>query len=262
MIKKLVPIFDLIYLLTCRDILSRYKGSVLGFSWSFINPIVMILIYTLVFSYIFKVKIGLENESKLDFAIFLFIGIIIVNFFNETITKSSILFHEYSNLIKKNTFPYETLVFSSVLSCFFHLLINFIVLIFFLIIFKNDFHLFYSLTLILYIPLLIISIGVSLIISALSVYFKDISQITSFTSTLLLFGSPVFYTLNTVPEKFRDFLFYNPLTYIIESSRKIILYNQQIDFLFFLIFLIFSFLFLWLCFFIFNKLKKGFVDAL
>ena len=252
----------LILNLTTRDINSRYKGSILGIVWSFLNPLMMLCIYTFVFSVIFKARWPGGSESRTEFALVLFSGLIIFNLFAECINSSPHLISGNINYVKKIKFPLEILPFVSLGASLFHFVVSFIIwLVFYLLIFGIPSIKILFLTLIL-IPLLFTILGLSWFISSLSVYFKDFNQLVTIFTTVLMFLSPIFYPIEAVPEKFRLIMLLNPVAGTIEQARQILIWNGNFEVFSWLISFTFSFLFSILGFIWFKKIKRGFADVI
>jgi len=129
----------LIWQMTKREVVGRYRGSVLGILWSFLNPVFMLTIYTFVFSVVFKAKWGTGSDSKTEFAIILFAGLIVFNLFSETVARSPSLILSNVNYVKKVVFPLEILPVVSILSSCFHTLVSIGVLILFRLVVGNGF---------------------------------------------------------------------------------------------------------------------------
>lgn len=253
---------QLIYQLTKREISNRYKGSLLGWVWPFANPLLMLIIYTFVFSYVFKAKWGVGDESKTQFAIILFSGIIIHAFFSEVITRASTVVLNNSSLVKKVVFPVEILVIVLAGGAAFHLMTSLAVLLFGYFIFNGYLNLTLIYLPLVLLPLFIFAIGVGWLFSSLGVYLRDLVQFVGFLNTILLFISPVFFSVSSLPEKMRFLVMLNPLTFVIEQFREVVIWGNSPDFLGFIVYYLFS-----ICVFIigyiwFKKTQKGFADVL
>ncbi|WIG81900.1 ABC transporter permease [Photobacterium damselae] len=254
---------SLILSLTKRDIESRYKSSILGLTWSIVFPLFMLIIYTFVFGFVFKSKWNVDgNETSVNYSLIMFTGLIIHSVFSDCIGRSTTLIQSNSNYVKKVIFPLESLCWVSLLSSYFQFLISFVVLLVFSFFEQSGFHLTILLVPILIIPFVILSYSLILIISSLSVYIRDISQITPIVISILLFMSPVFYGINAVPEKYQWLIYINPLTYVIESMRDIVIFGNIFNVEGYAIYLAVSLILYFLASKWFNKLKSGFSDVL
>lgn len=251
----------LIKTLVSREIGQAYKGSFLGIIWSFIYPIFMILIYSFIFIYVFKAKWGETGTSNTEFALMLYSGLIVYNFFTECLNSSPTLITDNPNYVKKILFPLEILPLVRTIRCFVIFLINFFVLLVFSICF---YHLSLDiLTLIgLFFFLFIFVLSLSYFASAIAVYFKDITQIIIICTSVLLFLSPVFYPLSAIPEKLRIFIDINPLSHFMEIFRYALYGTQYQPNMLTLIAFISSLFLMFYGVIFFNKVKRGFADVI
>ncbi|WP_227095089.1 ABC transporter permease [Aeromonas veronii] len=253
---------ELLKALVLRDIKSRYTGSLFGFAWLIINPIVMLAIYTFVFSVVFNARWGVSGSgSKLEFALVLFAGMMIFNLFSEVVSRAPTIILQNSNLVKKVVFPLEILVVASFGSALFNFISSFFVwLLLYFIVYGNMSVTLFLLPLFI-LPCMFFVIGVGLLISALGVYLRDLQQVISLLMTVLLFMSPVFYPITALPEEYRHYLYLNPLTYIVEAFRGIVYFNSFSYYDFFLFFITSIFIVSGgYCFF--NKARRGFSDVI
>lgn len=254
---------ELIYELIKRDIASRYQGSVIGFMWSFINPIIMLSVYTFVFSVVFKARWSVDSTgSKTEFALILFSGLLVYNLFSECLNKSPGLILSNVNYVKKVIFPLEILPFVVLGTAFFHMIISFIVWVAFYFIFFGIPHLTIFLFPIALIPLIFLIIGLSLFLSSLGVYLRDIGQIIILLTTVLMFMSPIFYPIHALPNNFRVIMEINPLTFIIEQVRAVIIFGDNIQWTKWGVWTIISMFVTCLGFAWFQKTRGGFSDVL
>lgn len=254
---------QLIWQMTRRDVAVRYRGSFMGVAWSFFTPMLMLFIYTFVFSVVFKSKWGVSaQESKADFAIILFVGMIVQGIFAEIINRAPGLIISNVNYVKKVVFPLEILPWVALGSALFYSLISVSVLLLAQLIINHSL----VWTIVLYplilLPLIFAVMGLSWLFAALGVYLRDIGQITGILTTVVMFLSPVFYPVSALPVKYQGLLWLNPLTLIIEESRKVLIFGTLPDWnslgiAFLAGLVIASFGFWW-----FQKTRKGFADVL
>jgi lipopolysaccharide transport system permease protein len=253
---------SLIYVLSKREVAGRYKGSNFGILWSFFNPIFMLAIYTLIFSIVFKARWEGAGESKVEFALILFVGLIVFNFFAECISKAPGLILSNANYVKKIVFPLEILAMVTVGSALFHMLISIVVwTIFYVIFFGLPSRTFFLLPVVL-LPLLMTTLGATLFLSSLGVYFRDLSQLVSLVLSALLFLTPIFYPISALPENYERILRFNPISPEIEFMRKILVWGELPDPSDYLLYVMFSILFLFAGFFWFQRTRKGFSDVI
>ncbi len=253
----------LIYQMTKREVIGRYKGSVMGLAWSFFNPILMLTIYTIVFSVIFKSRWGnIGSESKTEFAFILFVGMIIYTLFSETLNSAPGLMQVNINYVKKIVFPLEILPVILFLGKLSHALISFSVLLIGLYIFNGSIYWTTFFLPILLFPLVLVTIGLSWVLASIGVFIKDIGQSIGFVTMILIFLSPVFYPISAIPEEYRWLIMLNPLTFEIEQVRDILIFGRQPNFKMLGVYFAASLAVFQLGYFWFQKTKKGFPDVI
>ena len=246
-----------------REVLGRYRGSTLGLAWSFFYPVVMLGVYTFVFSVVFKARWGTGGEeSKANFAIILFVGMIVHGLFAECVNRAPGLILSNVNYVKKVIFPLEILPWVAMGSALFHAVISLAVLL--IAQFVLNFSLpwtaiFFPLVIL---PLVIATMGFAWVLSATGVYVRDISQMTGIMTTVLLFVSPVFYPVSALPIEYRGWLLLNPLTFVIEEARNVLIWGRVIDWPRWGISVLAGFTIAWVGFWWFQKVRKGFADVL
>lgn len=247
---------EMIFSLVRRDLKGRYKGSALGFLWTFLNPLLQLLIYTFVFS------IVMRNDVK-DYYLFLFVALVPWIFFSSCVAGGASCIWSQKEMVKKIYFPREVLPISFVLSQFVNMCLCFLV-IFGVLIFSGRG---IDLIAILYLPVVLVvefllALGITMITSACTVYFRDLEYILSIITMGWQFLTPVMYSVEIVPKKIQFIFYTNPMTSIIEAYRDI-LYIGKIPRLSSLgiAFLIGSFLFLFGTM-VFEKLQMRFAEEL
>lgn len=206
-----------------RDIAGRYRGSAAGVVWSLLTPMLMLAIYTFVFSVVFQARWGGAEESKVTFAINLFAGLIVHGLLAECLNRAPLLVLQNVNYVKRVVFPLDLLCWMSLGSALFHALISLAVLVVFFALANGHVHPTTPLVVLVWVPLLLLTLGVSWFLAALGVYLRDIAQLTGSITTILLFLSPVFYPATALPEGFRAVLYLNPLTWVIEQTRRVLI---------------------------------------
>nr|WP_279291052.1 ABC transporter permease [Pseudomonas sp. S25] len=212
--------------MTKREVIGRYRGSIMGLAWSFFNPVLMLAVYTFVFSEIFQARWVGQETGKGGFAILLFVGMIVHGLFSECANRSPALIISNSNYVKKVVFPLEILTVVTLGSALFHTLVSLVVLLAAQFLLTQQLQvsaLFFPLILL---PLVIATSGVSWGLSALGVYLRDVGQVIVVLTTVLLFLSPVLYPVAALPAAYQPWLKLNPLTYIIEESRNVLLLGK------------------------------------
>jgi lipopolysaccharide transport system permease protein len=254
---------DLIWQMTRREIAARYRGSIIGLAWSFINPLLMLAVYTFVFSVVFKARWGIDgHESRADFAIILFVGLIVFGLFAETVNRAPGQIVSNANYVKKVVFPLEILSIVSLGSVLFHSMVSLIVLLLAQLIINRAIPWTVVLFPLVLLPLIFTSLGVAWFLAALGVYIRDIGQITTVFTTVLMFLSAIFYPISALPEEYRPWLRLNPLVLIISESRKVLVFGSLPDWSWLGISLLMGLAIAFAGFWWFQKTRKGFADVL
>jgi lipopolysaccharide transport system permease protein len=234
----------------------------MGMLWSFFNPVLMLAVYTLVFSVIFKARWPGGTESKTEFALVLFSGLMVFNLFAECLNKAPTLILGNVNYVKKVIFPLEILPIVSLGAALFHFVISFIVWVTFYLVFFGVPNPTVLLLPVIIVPLMLITMGISWVFASLGVFMKDVGQFIGVITTLLLFLSPIFYPLAALPEEYHPLMQMNPLTNIVEQTRDVMIWGKSIDWLDWALQTVLSALVAWLGFAWFQKTRKGFADVL
>lgn len=213
---------ELWWKLSRREVQGRYRGSMLGWGWSFITPLLMLAVYTFVFSEVFQARWGtLENSGPLVFAINLFAGLIVFNVFAETANQSPSLILSNANLVTKVIFPLEILPAVTVATAAFHAATSLVVLLAFELISQGWVPLTMAWLPLVWLPLLAGCLALSWLLAALGVYLRDLGQVTGVAVNLLMFLSAVFYPLSALPPLWQPVLQLNPLVPVIEQTRRV-----------------------------------------
>lgn len=254
--------WGLIQDLVRRDFVGRYKGSMLGVLWSLFNPLLMLAIYTVVFSVAFKARWGTGEESKVTFAIVLFSGMIVHSFFAECINRAPGLITAHASYVKKVVFPLEILIWMALFSAFLHFLVSFAVLLFFCLITGTVVYPGALLIPLVLLPLVLMVLGFSWIFASLGVYLKDLSQMMAMVSTVALFLTPIFYPIDVLPASYRPFLLWNPITLPVIQLRELMLWGTPVHWGQWAISLIIGLFFCQAGFWWFQKTRKGFADVI
>jgi lipopolysaccharide transport system permease protein len=253
---------SLIHASTKREVLGRYRGSAFGLLWSFFNPLFMLAVYTFVFSEIFKARWSAGSESKTEFALLLYAGLIVFNIFAECINRAPGLILSNVNYVKKVVFPLEILPLVCLLSALYHSLIS---LLAWLMAYMVFYGLPYPST--LYLPLILLPfalfiMGLSWALAALGVFLRDVEQFIGVVVMVFMFLSTIFYPAAALPEHYRHLLFLNPLTPVIEQIRDVLFWGKDPDFELLGIYWLVAAAIAWLGFAWFQKTRKGFADVL
>lgn len=261
--KSLLRHRELILQMTKREVVGRYKGSAMGLAWSVFNPVFMLVVYTFVFSEIFKLRWGgVGDDSKTLFAVVLFVGLIMLNLFSEVLNRAPGLIISNVSYVKKVVFPIEILPVIAMGAALFHSLISLGVLLAAFALFNGYLHWTAVFTPLVLLPLVILSTGFAWVLASLGVFLRDVGQTIALITTLLMFLSPVFYPVTAVPERFRPFIMANPLTFIIEQAREVLIWGHLPNWSGLGIYTLAAAAIAWAGYAWFQKTRKGFADVL
>jgi len=252
---------QLIVQMTKREVVGRYKGSVMGLAWSFFNPVFMLVVYTFVFSVIFKSRWG-GDESRTLFALVLFVGMIVLGLFSEVVNRAPSIILANVNYVKKVVFPIEILPVIAMGAALFHTLVSLSVLLIAFLLFNGFLHWTVIFTPLILLPLVIMTLGISWMLAAIGVFLRDVSQTIGLITTVLMFLSPVFYPVTAVPERFRPFIMANPLTFIIEQAREVVIWGHLPNWIGLGAYTLVATMLAWAGYTLFQKTRKGFADVL
>ena len=210
----------LIASLVARDLKARYRGSVLGFFWSFVNPLLLLLVYTFVFTVVLP---GVRPPELDPFALFMFCGILPWTWFSSSLLESSNVLITGSNLIRKVLFPAEVLPIVTVFAGLAHFCLGLPILAAFLIYYRVP----VVLTDLMWFPVivliqLVLTLGLALLLSALTVHFRDIRDLLTNLLTLWFFATPIIYPMSMVSESMQRYLNLNPFTPIVVSYQEVL----------------------------------------
>jgi len=251
----------LIYQLTRREILGRYRGSWLGLAWSFVTPLLMLTVYTFVFSVIFNARWAGAHAGRLEFALMVFTGMVAFLLCAEVLGRAPALLTQYTSYVKKVVFPLDTLPLVLVGSALFHALAGLAVLLLFVLFSHGLAWPVLALPLAL-LPLVLLLAGLAWMLAALGVYFRDLGQAIGLVLAMLQFLSPVFYPLEAVPAAFRPFMAWSPLTIPVEAMRSVLLRGSWPDMTALLGYWLVALLVACLGHRLFQRLRGGFADVL
>jgi lipopolysaccharide transport system permease protein len=253
---------QLIAQMTKREVIGRYKGSAMGLLWSFLNPLLMLVVYTFVFSVVFKAKWGSGDESKTQFAVVLFAGMIVHALFTDVLNRAPNLILANANYVKKVIFPLEILVAIAAGAALFHALASVAVLLVAFVIFNGYLHWTVIFLPLVITPLLALALGVGWIFASLGVFARDVGQVVGVLTTILMFLSPVFFPVSSLPEAVQPWIMANPLTFIIEQTRAVVVWGQLPDWHGLATYMVCATTVSWLGYAWFQKTRKGFADVL
>jgi lipopolysaccharide transport system permease protein len=254
---------QVIWQLTNREVVGRYKGSFMGLAWSVFHPLFMLCVYTFVFSVIFKARWSIDGaESKVGFAITLFAGMIIHSLFAECVNRAPGLILSNVNYVKKVVFPLEILPIVALVTALFQTLVSLVVLLAALVVINGYLYWTVLLLPVVVLPLAIATLGIAWLLASLGVFARDIGQITGIITTVMMFLAPVFYPISALPKQFQPWIMANPLTFIIEQTRAVLLAGQLPDWQGLILYSLVSGIVAWAGFWWFQKTRKGFADVI
>lgn len=238
-----------------KEIRGKYKNSILGVLWSFLNPLLQLLIYAIIFPLILR-------STQEYYVIFLCVALIPWTFFTSTVSQSSFTIIGNSNIIKKVYFPREILPISIVTSNAVNFIISTIIILIFLMFFGlgiTKYIIFYPFILLIQYILLL---GISFVLSSITVYFRDLEHIIGIILMALFYATPIVYSLDSLPESYKFIMKLNPMSHIIEGYRSIFYYQQMPNLKILTILLVLSTILTILGYLLFKKLQKGFAEEL
>ena len=261
-LSSLAKHLSLVLELAKRDVQGRYRGASFGLLWSLISPFLMLMIYSFAFGSVMRGRWPQIEAGHTNFSIILFAGLIVHGFFAECFNKSVTLITSNPNFVKRVIFPLDVLPWPMVLSALFHVAMNltvFMVLRFFLDGVVTWTTIFFPFVLL---PLVVLVLGVSWFMAAAGVYFRDLSQVTAPISMALLFLSSAMMPIDTVPESYRAVFRFNPLSFIIDQSRDVLLWGRMPDWRGLAGYLLLSCFVFYLGYAWFRVTRKGFADVI
>lgn len=248
--------------LTRRDIAVRYRGSLLGTLWAVLNPLLLLVAYTFVFTTIFRMKWNVGLDNKAQFAIVVFAGMVVHGFFADCAGRAPGLVIANANYVKRVVFPLDVLPWVCVLSALFHTAIGLVVLLGFVLVESGSLPPTVALVPLVMLPLVVLSVGAVWLLAAIGTYLRDLGYVVGLLVMLLLFLSPVFYPLDAVPPEYRDLIAANPLTLVIEQLRAVAIFGQAPDWPALAAYTAGAYAFAWFGLYVFRRARRGFADVL
>ena len=247
--------------LVIRDIETRYRGTMLGFLWAVVYPLMMLAVYAFVFGGVFNARWGSGGGMK-DFVLMLYCGLIVHAVFSETLTRSPSAILSQPSYVKKVVFPLELLPISHLASAIFNTLIGLVLLCVFLLIQHQSIPPTALYVPLVFVPLLLLTAGLAWFLAAIGVFFRDVGQMIGVAMSVLLFLSPIFYPATSAPTLAQKLIYLNPLTYPIEELRAVLILGNQPDWWHWLAYLAVSVVVaiggLW----VFQKSRPAFADVI
>lgn len=254
-LKELYKYREMLFNLVKKDLRTRYKGSVLGFLWTFMNPLLQLVVYTMVFSVIMR-----SNIPK--YYIYLFVALVPWIFFSTSLAVSSSSILGNKDLIKKIYFPRIIIPISVVNGAFMNMIFTFVVVFAALIFSGIGISKYVLLLPVILILEYLLALGLSFIVSGLNVYFRDLEHILGILTMAWMYGTPILYSIDMVPAKMLPIFNLNPMTPIIVAIRDILYYKRMPDLSHMGMILIWSIGFIILGYWSFQKLQRNFAEEL
>ncbi|WP_088834221.1 ABC transporter permease [Paenibacillus tyrfis] len=260
--KKLWCNKELIKSFSKREVISKYKGSFLGILWSFITPLLMLIVYTFVFSEVFKAKWSTGSGSKIEFAIIIFCGLLTFSIFGDVISRAPSLILSNTNYVKKVVFPLEILPVVALCSALINSFISLGILIICIGIFMGTIHWTLIFVPVVLCPLMFLSVGLGWLLSSLGVYLRDIAQIVTIAVQALMLLTPIFYPTTLIPQNLLFLYYLNPVGYVVEDMRKVIIWGKFPDWSSWGIEMLIGVVIFYLGYVWFQKTRAGFADVI
>ena len=254
--------WSLIFALSKREIEARYKGSFGGLGWYIIQTLISVGVYSLVFGTIFKARWAETGQAPINFAMALFIGLLVFNLFSESIGRASTLIITNANYVKKMVFPLEILPIVALMTALFNFIIGLIVFLVVCLVLQIDLSWTGLWLPVILAPFAIMVLGFMWFLASLGTFVRDTPQVVSLLTMIMMFLSPLFYPASTLPEELQSLIQLNPVAFPMEQSRKALLFGQSPDFSKLAIFTAIAFLVSALGYLWFRKTRKAFSDVL
>ncbi|TPJ28386.1 ABC transporter permease [Mesorhizobium sp. B2-7-2] len=258
---------ELVFLLIGREVAGRYRGSALGLLWSLINPLFMLAVYTFVFGVVMKSRWAVPGHESAthstgEFAIILFCGLIVFQFFAEVVSQAPGLIVANANYVKKIVFPIQILPVVSAGAALFHAVVSLLVLLVFAYVVFGAIPLTLVLAPVVFAPLIVMVLGIAWTLASIGVYFRDMNQIVTPFVTATVFLSPVFFQRTALPDWLQPWLSLNPISVPVESFRSVVIFGVQPDWVALGNYSLVGIVIAFLGYQFFQKTRRGFADVL
>ncbi|MCX6958475.1 MAG: ABC transporter permease [Verrucomicrobiae bacterium] len=262
LVRRLRSQISLLRQFTKREIEKRYKGTLLGLCWSFFTPLLMLAVYTVVFGFIFKGSYGHPGETKLQFVLGLFCGMLVWDLIAGALTSAPMLMVQNTNFVTKVIFPLEILPIAMVVATLVHTAIGFVPLLLLIMISQGMIAISGLSLFLIFIPIVFYCLGLTWIISALGVFLRDIAAMMPAIITILMFLSAIFFPIAAIPAIWRWVATLNPAAVLISMAREALVFGQWIDWKMYGVQLILSLIVMMMGYVFFMKMKPAFADVL
>lgn len=248
---------DLLIIFAWREFKIRYRQSIIGIFWAILQPTSMMLLFTFIFSFILRYRF-----SEIPYPVFFYAGLLPWTFFASSLNYSIPSLTNHYNLITKIYFPREILPLSGIIVALIDFIIASFLFVIFMLFYKIPFTLNALWSIPLFIMLVIFTVSISFFLAGLNVYYRDVKLATNFLIQLWFFASPVMYSIDRLDLKWKMLLFFNPLTFIIENTRRVLLGDRAVVWWQFLIVGIFILIIYKLCYTFFIRIERAFADVI
>ncbi len=254
---RLIEYRDLLLVFAWREFSIRYRQSVIGVLWAAFQPLSMMLLFTFIFTYLMPTKV-----AEYSYALFFYSGMLPWIFFSGSINYAVPSLTNHYQLITKIYFPREILPLSGIIVAIVDFFIGCIVYALLILAFRVHVNLNILWSCPLFFMLFLFTTGICFIMAAMNVYYRDVKLATNFLIQLWFFATPIFYSLDRVPMKFKWILFLNPMTFIVENMRRCVIEGRAVIWWQYLIMLIFVSIFFFIAYAIIIKMEKRFADVI
>lgn len=245
-----------------RDFASRYKSGILGVTWAFINPLLMLALYSFVFVSVFKMRWGSGPDVRGNFVILLFTGLIVHGFFAEFITRAPVLVSSNVSYVKKVVFPLELLPLVPLLGAVINFLVGIVLVSGLLFYLQGSVPVTIVLLPVIVLPYALLVLGISYFLSATGVFVRDLTQLVGIVTTVAMFASPILFPMESVPSAYRSILYANPLTVVVVQLRDVAVLGVIPDWRVTAVYSLVALIVFLLGFSWFQATRKGFADVL
>jgi lipopolysaccharide transport system permease protein len=254
---------ELIWQLAKREVQDRYRATYLGLFWSVLTPLVLLVIYTFVFAVVFRARWSDSGpESRSEFALTMFCGMLLFNLFSEVVNRSPSMVTSNPNYVKRVVFPLEVFVVSGLLSALFNLLVGTGVWLLGMLLLKGIPPLTVFWLPIVLLPVCLTTAGIAWFLASLGVFIRDVSHSIVLVTQVLFFITPVFYSIQRVPQPFRRILEINPLSHSVDDARRVMMHGLSPEWVWWVPTLAASAIIAALGYGFFMKSKRAFADVI
>jgi len=245
-----------------RDFDVRYKHGLLGVTWALLNPLMMLVLYSFVFVVVFKMRWGVGSDTKGNFVVLLFTGLVVHGFFSEFVTRAPALVTSNVSFVKKVVFPLELLPLAPLLSVVVNFVVGMVLVTLLLFYLQGSVPATIVFLPVVIAPYALLILGLSYFLAATGVFVRDITHVVGILSTIAMFASPILFPMENVPEDYRSYLYANPLTVIVEQLRAVSIIGEMPDGMSLIIYSAVASIVFVLGFGWFQATRKGFADVL